>query len=118
MNRLKLILLIPVLMVLYAVAALAEPIAIAWDANPPDEQVQGYRIYKAIPDAEAELLVETSAIEAVIDAEMGESIFVTAYRGGEESLPSAHLLLLPNLSKPSGLRIKVAVTVEVEQPEP
>jgi acetaldehyde dehydrogenase (acetylating) len=93
---------------------MAAPITLEWDANPPSEQIDGYRLYRVIADSQSEVLAEVSSTEATVDLEQGDTVFVPAFRGTEESQPSAPLTILPGISRVAGLRIKV--TVEIETP--
>ena len=92
---------------------MAEPVGLEWDANPPSEQVEGYRLYRVLSDEESELLTQVPSTTAIVELNQGDTVFVTAYRGTEESQPSQPLTIHAGLSAPSGLRLKITVEVEV-----
>lgn len=57
--------------------------SISWDAH-PDAEVTQYRVWRFV-GGQRVLIVATNSTEAVIEAETGEAIAVTAVKGWEES---------------------------------
>lgn len=92
-----------------ASSAQAVELAIGWDANPPEEQVVGYRVWDG-----AARICETTATQCVSDLAIGtHSLTVTAVNAyGLESERSAPLIVA--LAKPSVVqRVNVTVTTKV-----
>jgi len=96
------------ILLFFAVPCLGREVTIAWDANPPEENVTEYRVYiedKTAP-GKYDILTTVSSTTALIDIPNGlQTVRVTAFNG-LESLPSDPLQIPNRPGKPQRLRIE------------
>ncbi len=80
-----------------------------WSANPPTENITGYRVYRIVGDQQtkiADIAAPTTAIvSTTIEAIAGDVIVVTAINAYGESVISDPAIIQLPPSKPLGLRV-------------
>lgn len=82
--------------------ARAGTVSLQWDANPADEHVTEYRIYR-IEDLGPVLLATSTTPSATVGAVSGQRLAIAAFNGQESAFST--IVTVPALSTPSGLRV-------------
>jgi hypothetical protein len=72
--------------------ACATTIGLSWTANPPEQNVIGYRVYRVSPEPRT-LLVDTTATSATVAVNDGDRLVLTAYSATGESADSSQIIV-------------------------
>jgi hypothetical protein len=72
--------------------AFAATINLSWTANPPEQNVLGYRVYRTSPEPRT-MLVDTTSTSATVTVNDDDVLVLTAYNSGGESADSPPIVV-------------------------
>lgn len=104
-------------LVALTLTAFGASVTLAWDANPPAENVSEYRIYEKVGTNYVQVGFTTGTTITITGVASGTHTYVaTAFNGIESDYSNEALANVVTTNQPSGpnnLRVTVIVTVDV-----
>ena len=83
-----------------------------WTANPPEQEVDGYRVYRIMPEPRT-LLIDTPTNAATVTVNEGDQLVITAYNEGGESADSSPITVRLTPQEPHQ-RVTIQISSDLE----